>query len=90
MKAKPFSPSATPSLPKAPVQTAGADVNQSNPAGPPSPAAAVRRASAIYKNQGSQPKPEVKHWLESEARLLGGVERESQMHQGSSLFRTEH
>jgi hypothetical protein len=33
---------------------------------------------------------EGKHWLEAEAQLFGGVERESQMHPGSSLFTAEH
>jgi hypothetical protein len=56
----------------------------------PSPEAVARRAYAIYENQGSQPGHEVKHWLEAEAQLFGGVERESQMHPGSSLFITEH
>ena len=56
----------------------------------PSPEAVARRAYAIYEKQGSQPGHEVKHWLEAEAQLFGGVERESQMHSGSSLFKTEH
>jgi hypothetical protein len=57
---------------------------------PPSPDAVARRAYAIYESQGSQPGHEVKHWLEAEAQLFGGVERESQMHPGSPLFTTEH
>jgi hypothetical protein len=65
-------------------------LNQSRPAAAPSPEAVARRAYAIYENQGSQPGHEVKHWLEAEAQLFGGVERESQMHPGSSLFKTEH
>jgi len=50
----------------------------------------ARRAYAIYEQQGSQPGNDVKHWLEAEAQLFGGVERESQMHPGSALFTTEH
>jgi len=56
----------------------------------PSPDTVARRAYTIYEKQGSQPGHEVKHWLEAEAQLFGGVERESQMHSGSSLFKTEH
>jgi hypothetical protein len=70
--------------------TAVANLNQSKLASPPSPEAVARRAYAIYENQGSQPGHAVKHWLEAEAQLFGGVERESQMHPGSSLFTTEH
>ena len=72
------------------VAFAVADLNQSQPASAPSPEAVARRAYAINKQEGSQPGHEVQHWLEAEAQLLGGVERESQMHPGSSLFRTEH
>jgi hypothetical protein len=50
----------------------------------------ARRAYAIYENQGSQSGHEVKHWLEAEAQLFGGVERETQMHPSSSLFKVEH
>jgi hypothetical protein len=32
----------------------------------------------------------VEAWQEAEAQLYGGVERESQMHPGSSLFKYEH
>ena len=71
-----------------PISVAG--FNQSKLASAPSPEAVARRAYAIYENQGSQPGHEVKHWLEAEAQLFGGVERESQMHPGSSLFKTEH
>jgi hypothetical protein len=50
----------------------------------------ARRAYAIYENQGSQSGHEVNHWLEAEAQLFGGVERETQMHPSSSLFKVEH
>jgi hypothetical protein len=70
--------------------TAVADSIQSQPAAAPSPEEVARRAYAIDEHQGSQPGHEVKHWLEAEAQLFGGVERESQMHPGSSLFKTEH
>jgi hypothetical protein len=66
------------------------DLNQSKTAFAPSPDAAARRAYSIYTNQGSQPGHEVKHWLEAEAQLFGRVERETQMHPGSSLFKAEH
>jgi hypothetical protein len=44
----------------------------------------------IAENQNANPQLEKKHWREAEAQLFGGVERESQMHPGSSLFKTEH
>jgi len=56
----------------------------------PTPEAAARRAGSIYKYQGSQPGHELKPWREAEAQLFDGVERESQMHPGSSLFVTKH
>jgi hypothetical protein len=56
----------------------------------PTPAAVAKKAYFSYLNGGSQPGQEVKHWLEAEAQLFGGVERESQIHPGSSLFVTEH
>jgi Protein of unknown function (DUF2934) len=62
----------------------------SKSAAAPSPDEVARRAYSIYENQGSQPGREVKHWLEAEAQLFGGVERESQMNTGSPLFITEH
>lgn len=69
---------------------ARADLNHRKTASAPSPEAVARLAYTIYENQGSQPGHEVKHWLEAEARLIGGVERETQMRSGSSLFTTEH
>jgi hypothetical protein len=88
MKTNPFSPNANQKTAKGP--TAVADSIPSPPASAPSPEAVARQAYAIYENQGSQPGHEVKHWLEAEAQLFGGVEHESQMHPGSSLFITEH
>jgi len=70
--------------------TVVANSNESKSASGPSPEAVARRAYDIYENQGSQPGHELKHWLEAEAQLFGGIERESQMHPGSSLFTTEH
>jgi hypothetical protein len=52
--------------------------------------AIVCQAGNFYENHGSGLGYEVKPWLEAGARLFGGVERESQMHPGSSLFITEH
>jgi hypothetical protein len=90
MKANQFSPSVSPRASKAQIQTAGTELNQNKTASSPSPEAVSRRAYGIYEDQGSQPGHEVKHWLEAEAQLFGGVERESQMRPGSSLFKTEH
>jgi hypothetical protein len=90
MKPNQFSPSANPRTSKAQKSTTVADLNQSQPASATSPEAVARRANAIYEKQGSQTGHEVKHWLEAEAELFGGVERESQMRPGSSLFTTEH
>ena len=90
MKPSQFYPTANQKKAKAQTETAGADLNQSKTAFAPTPEAVARRAYAIYKDQGSQSGHEVKHWLEAEAQLFGGVERESQMHPGSSLFTTEH
>jgi hypothetical protein len=69
---------------------AGPDSNQSKTAHATWPEAVTRRAYAIYEQQGSQPGHEEKIWLEAEAQLFGGIEHESQMHPGSSLFTTEH
>jgi hypothetical protein len=90
MKANPFSPDVDQKATKVKNPNAVTGLKQNQPALAPSPEAVARRAYAIYENQGSQPGHEVKHWLEAEAQLFGGVERESQMHPGSSLFTTEH
>ena len=90
MQANQFSPSAKLRTAKGKIQTAGVDLNESKKVAPPSPEAVARRAYAIYENQGSPAGGELKHWLEAEAQLFGGIERESQMHPGSSLFVTEH
>ena len=90
MKPNQFSLDANPKSAKAQKPIAVAGLNQGKLASAPSPEAVARRAYAIYENQGSQPGHAVKHWLEAEAQLFGGVERESQMHPGSSLFTTEH
>ena len=74
----------------APKTAAGVDLNQSKTAFAPSPEAVARRAYRIYESQGSQPGHEVEHWLEAEAQLFAGIEHETQMHPGSSLFITEH
>jgi len=90
MKANPLTSNEGQAFANAQQSRAGADLNRLKPASAPSPDAVARLAYAIYENQGSQPGHEVKHWLEAEAQLFGGVERESQMHSGSSLFQTEH
>lgn len=90
MKAKQFSPAANRKPAEAQPPTAGAALIQIITAFAPSPETVARRAYTIYESQGSQPGHDVKHWLEAEAQLFGGVERESQMHPGSSLFTTQH
>jgi hypothetical protein len=66
------------------------DPNTGKSPSPLSPHEVARRAYSIYQKEGSLPGHEVEHWLEAEAQLFGGVERESQMRPGSSLFTTEH
>jgi len=88
MKTNPFSPDAKQKSAKAQKPISVENLIQHKQASAPSPEAVARRGFAVYENQGSG--REVKHWLESEAQLFGGVERESQMHLGSSLFTTEH
>jgi len=90
MKTNPFVPKANQKTAKVQKAIASADINQSKQLSRPSSEAVARRAYDIYENEGSQPGNDVKHWLEAEAQLFGGVERESQMHPGSSLFITEH
>jgi hypothetical protein len=90
MKPNQFAPSANQKAARAQKPIPVANSNHSQSAAAPSPEAVARRAYAIYEKQGSQPGHEVKHWLEAEAQLFGGVERESQMHPGASLFQTEH
>jgi hypothetical protein len=70
--------------------TAGADLNQRKAASALSPDTIARLACTVHENQGSQSGHDVKRWLEAEARVFGGVEREAQMHPGSSLFTNEH
>ena len=50
---------------------------------------AARCAYSINESQGSHTEHKVKHWLEAEAQLFGGIERETQMNPKSSLFRKE-
>jgi hypothetical protein len=90
MKAKQSSPKAIQKTAQAQKSTAPAGLIQNKSVSAPSQEAVARRAYAIYEKQGSQPGHEVKHWLEAVAQLFGGIERESQMHLGSSLFKTEH
>jgi hypothetical protein len=90
MEPNPLSLDSNKNSAKAQKPTTGADLNPSKTAFVLSPETVARRAYAIYEKQGSQPGHEVTHWLEAEVQLFGGVERESQMHPGSSLFTTEH
>jgi hypothetical protein len=90
MTANPLSRNASQRIVNAQESTAGGNLNHKNPPSEPSPDSIARLAYAIYENQSSQPGHQVEHWLEAEAQLFGGVERETQMHPGSSLFTTEH
>jgi len=90
MTATQGAPGASRKTAEAQKPTSGAALIQIMTAFAPSQEAVARRAYAIYEKQGSQPGHELEHWLAAEAQLLGGIERESQMHPGSSLFKTEH
>ena len=90
MKAKQVSLSANKKTAEAQKPTTEAALIQILTAFAPSPEVVARRAYAIYEEQGLQSGHAVKHWLEAEAQLFGGMERESQMHPGSPLFVTEH
>jgi hypothetical protein len=90
MKPNQFSLDANQKSARAQKPTVVTGLNQSKLASAPSPEVVARRAYSIYENQGSQPGHDLQHWLNAEAQLFGGVERESQMHPGSSLFKTEH
>ena len=45
-----------------------------------SPEAVAKKAYFSYLNGGSQPGQELKHWLEAEAQLIAGIDREMQIH----------
>jgi hypothetical protein len=66
--------------------------NQFSPSANPRTSKAQIQTAETDLNQGktTSPASPENHWLEAEAQLFGGVERESQMHPGSSLFKTEH
>jgi len=89
MKENHFSPGVTPKTAKT-QKSIAVDLNPSKTVPAPSPEAVARGAYSIYENEGSKPGHDIRHWLEAEAQLFGGVERESEMHPGSSLFTTEH
>jgi hypothetical protein len=90
MKPKQFSPAIGEISVKAPNPKANVKTNTCQPAAAPSPAAVIQPAGGIYQKQVPPPGPGEKSWRDAGAQLLGGVERESQMHPGSSLFTTEH
>jgi hypothetical protein len=90
MSPNPFAPNAKQKSDRAQNSAVGEALIEILTAFPPAPAAVARRAYAIYEQQGSRHGHDVKHWLEAEAQLLGGIERGSQIHPGSSLFKTEH
>jgi len=88
MKQKSFSPNQQPA--SASPSASASETSQRNTAIVPSPDEIAKRAYFSYVNEGSQPGHEERHWLEAEAQLFAGIERQSQMHPGSSLFKTEH
>jgi hypothetical protein len=90
MKANQLSPGANPKPAELPTFTEGADSINNELASALSADKVVSRGENISENPKANPKLEKKHWREAEATLFGGVERESQMHPGTSLFKTEH
>jgi hypothetical protein len=80
MESNQFSPGANRKTAEAQKPTVGAALNQILTAFAPAPEAVARRAYAIYEQQGSPPGHELKHWLEAEAQLFGGIDREMQIH----------
>ena len=90
MKPNQSSPGVNRKTVEAQEPTIGAAIIQIITAFAPAPEAVASRAYAIYEKLGSKHGHAVKHWLEAEAQLFGRVEGESQMHPGSSLFKTEH
>ena len=73
-----------------PKPSTSADLSEAKTFSLLSPDVMARRARAICHPQNTHVRYEAKPWLEAEAQLFGGVERESQLHPGSSLFTTEH
>ena len=61
--------------------TTVAGVQQAKTEFKPSPETVAKKAYFNYLNGGSQPGQEVKHWLEAEAQLIAGIDREMQIHQ---------
>jgi len=57
-----------------------APLNQTKTDFKPSPDAVAKKAYFSYLNGGSQPGQELKHWLEAEAQLIAGIDREMQIH----------
>ena len=56
--------------------TTVAALNQTKTEFKPSPDAVAKKAYFSYLNGGSQSGQEVKHWLEAEAQLFAGIDRE--------------
>ncbi|HEV2691745.1 MAG TPA: DUF2934 domain-containing protein [Verrucomicrobiae bacterium] len=59
--------------------TAVAAMNQAETDFKPPLDAVAKKAYFSYLNGGSQPGQEVKHWLEAEAQLFSGIDREMQI-----------
>jgi hypothetical protein len=89
MKADPPSPNASQRVAKAQKSTAAAEVNR-GPVSVWSCGSAALRAHTRDEPPAFQSGLEARPWREAEAKLFAGVERETPMHPGSSLFTTEH
>jgi hypothetical protein len=90
MKPNPFSLGANQKAAKAQNSAVGEALIEILTAFALPPEAVACRAYAVDEHQDPLPGHEVKHWREAEAQLLGGIERGSQIHPGSSLCKTEH
>jgi hypothetical protein len=76
MKRQNISPDQIPKTANTQQSTTVAALNQTKTEFKPSPDAVAKKAYFSYLNGGSQPGQEVKHWLEAEAQLFAGIDRE--------------
>jgi len=89
MKPNVFSSKTNQEIATAPKPSPDADFKQVETAFAPLPEAVGRRDQSIDEKQDSLTENALKHEQEAEANLIGGIELESQMHSGSSIFLTE-
>ena len=80
MKRKNISQDQKQKMPNDLQSTTVAGVNQAKTDFKPTPEAVAKKAYFSYLNGGSQPGQELKHWLEAEAQLIAGIDREMQIH----------